>query len=227
MKSQRGFTAEEKEAAIHRIETGVSTNRRESRRFGVSESTIGMWQRNYTAFGMDGLRLDHKREQYSENQKEAAVLDYLAGAGSLRTICQKHKIRSIKQLHTWVKRYTNPGRVRKTRKGGPSNMQKGRRTTQEERIHIVQECMEQGLTYKATAKKYQVSYQQVYQWVKKYEVKGIEGLLDKRGKRKPEEEKTELEKLRAENKLLLAAKKRAELEVLFLKKMDEIERRRY
>lgn len=106
-------------------------------------------------------------------------------------------------------------------------MQKGRRTTQEERIQIVQECMEQGLTYKATAKKYQVSYQQVYQWVKKYEVKGIEGLLDKRGKRKPEEEKTELEKLRAENKLLLAAKRRAELEVLFLKKMDEIERRRY
>ena len=36
----------------------------------------------------------------------------------------------------------------------------------------------------------------------------------------------ELEKLRAEVKLLRAAKERAEMEVSFLKKLEEIERRR-
>jgi len=36
----------------------------------------------------------------------------------------------------------------------------------------------------------------------------------------------ELEKLRAENKLLKAEKEQAEMEVSFLKKLQEIERRR-
>jgi|GEM_PF-6465649 hypothetical protein len=37
---------------------------------------------------------------------------------------------------------------------------------------------------------------------------------------------TELEKLRAENKILRAEKERAEMEASFLKKLDKIERRR-
>ena len=37
---------------------------------------------------------------------------------------------------------------------------------------------------------------------------------------------TELECLRAENKILRAEKERAEMEVSFLKKLEEIERRR-
>ena len=75
--------------------------------------------------------------------------------------------------------------------------------------------------------KYQVSYQQIYQWTWKYQSNGAEGLIDKRGKRKPETEMSELEKLRAENKLLQAEKRRAQLEAAFLKKLDEIERRRF
>jgi hypothetical protein len=37
---------------------------------------------------------------------------------------------------------------------------------------------------------------------------------------------SELERLRAENKILRAEKERAEMEVSFLKKLDELERRR-
>ena len=72
-----------------------------------------------------------------------------------------------------------------------------------------------------------ISYQQIYQWTRKYQSNGVEGLIDKRGKRKSETEMSELEKLRAENKLLQAEKRRAQLEVAFLKKLDEIERRRF
>ena len=74
---------------------------------------------------------------------------------------------------------------------------------------------------------YQVSYQQVYSWVRKYEAQGVESLRDKRGRTKPEGEMTELEKLRAENKLLKAQNKRQEMEMAFLKKLGEIERRRF
>ena len=53
--------------------------------------------------------------------------------------------------------------------------------------------------------------------VRKYNEKGAEGLIDKRGKRKPEPEMTELEKLRTENKMLEAKNKRLETENAVLK----------
>ena len=38
---------------------------------------------------------------------------------------------------------------------------------------------------------------------------------------------SELEKLRGENRLLQAEKRKGDLEIAFLKKLDEIERRRF
>ena len=103
-------------------------------------------------------------------------------------------------------------------------MTKGRTTTYEERIAIVCFCIEHGKDYTATVEKYGVSYQQIYSWVKKYNDKGVEGLVDKRGKRKPESEMTEVEKLRAENRMLEAQNRRLETENAVLKKLEEIER---
>lgn len=105
-------------------------------------------------------------------------------------------------------------------------MTKGRKTTLEERIEIVSHCIANGKDYGATIEKYQVSYQQLYNWVRKYEEHGAEGLSDKRGKRKPESEMTEMERLRAENKLLQAENRHKEMEIDILKKLQEIERRR-
>lgn len=106
-------------------------------------------------------------------------------------------------------------------------MTNGRKTTYDERIAIVKFCIEHQNDYIETAQKYQVSYQQVYTWVSKYETNGIEGLLDKRGRKKTESEMSELEKLKAQNKLLEAENRRKQMEIDFLKKLDEIERRRY
>ena len=87
--------------------------------------------------------------------------------------------------------------------------------------------MQSGSSYEQTAEKYQISYQQVYQWVRKYRKDGIDGLVDRRGKRKEADKMTEDEKLRAELKLEKVKNRRLELENLFLKKLEEIERRRY
>ena len=103
-------------------------------------------------------------------------------------------------------------------------MTKGRKTTYEERVEIVRYCIEHEMDYAQTAEKYQVSYQQIYQWIRKYQSNGVEGLVDKRGKRKTKSEMSELEKLRAENRLLQAEKRKAELEIAFLKKLGKIER---
>ena len=71
-----------------------------------------------------------------------------------------------------------------------------------------------------------MSYQQARNYTVKYESDGIEALRDNRGKRKSKDEMTELERLRAENRILKAEKKYAEMQVSFLKKLEEIERRR-
>lgn len=51
--------------------------------------------------------------------------------------------------------------------------------------------------------------------VVKYETNGVEALKDNRGKRKNPDQMSELEKLRAENRILKAEKERAEMEASF------------
>lgn len=72
-----------------------------------------------------------------------------------------------------------------------------------------------------------MSYQQVYGWYQKYRKSGNDpqSLRDRRGKAKPKAEWIELDKLRAENRLLKAEVKRNEMEVAFAKKLIEIRNR--
>ena len=167
-----------------------------------------------------------KLRKYSPEFKIQAIEDYKAGKGSLRNICKKYGIKDHKTLREWISCYNGQKEFRK-RSGarGEIFMTKGRKTTQEERSQIVAFCIEHGKDYGLTVETYKVSYQQIYSWVRKYNEKGAEGLVDKRGKRKIESEMTELEKLRAENKMLEARNKRLETENAVLKKLEEIERR--
>lgn len=106
-------------------------------------------------------------------------------------------------------------------------MTKGRKTTYDERIEIVKYCIEQKNNYAETAQRFEVSYQQVYSWIRKYQTNGVEALQDKRGKRKSKSEMSELEKLKAQNKLLEAQNRSQQIEIDFLKKLKNIERRRF
>ena len=101
-------------------------------------------------------------------------------------------------------------------------MTKGRKTTQEERSQIVAFCIEHGKDYGLTVETYKVSYQQIYSWVRKYEAGGVDGLVDRRGKSKPEDELTEAERLRQENRMLQAMLKDKEMEIALLKKLREL-----
>ena len=106
-------------------------------------------------------------------------------------------------------------------------MAKGRSTTLDERLEIVMYCLQHEKNYDLTARCFNVSYQQVYHWTKKFEANGEEGLNDKRGKRKDEPELTPEEKTRREIKRLELENERLRAENAFLKKLEEIERRRF
>ncbi|TCS82460.1 helix-turn-helix protein [Tepidibacillus fermentans] len=79
---------------------------------------------------------------------------------------------------------------------------------------------------KDTSETYKISYQQVYQWVKKYEDGGEEALRDRRGRKKEEQELTPEEKIKLEMKKLERENERLRAENAFLKKLEELERRR-
>ena len=168
-------------------------------------------------------RRSHKNNKYSKEMKLQAVKDYLNGEGSYETLKEKYKLRSSTQLKNWVMWY-NGHREFKERSSakGEIYMTKGRKTTQEERAEIVAFCIEHGKDYGLTVETFKVSYQQIYTWVKKYEEKGVNGLTDRRGKAKPENELTEEDRLRQENKILQAKIKDQEIEIALLKKLREL-----
>ena len=168
-------------------------------------------------------RRSHKNKKYSAEQKLQAVTDYLTGKGSMQEICKKHGILSDCQLRNWIKWY-NGHREFKERSSakGEIYMTKGRKTTQEERAEIVAFCIEHSKNYGLTVERYNVSYQQIYTWVRKYEEGGVDKLKDNRGRTKPVEEMTEIEKLKAEMKILEAKNRQLEIENAFIKKLQEL-----
>ena len=99
-----------------------------------------------------------------------------------------------------------------------------RKTTIDERKEIVKYCIEHNRDYKGTANIYDVSYGQVYSWVKKYDVNGEEGLTDKRGRHKTDDEVDELERLRRENARLKRQLEEKDMLTELLKKVQEFER---
>lgn len=91
-------------------------------------------------------------------------------------------------LRLWLKQYNGHREIKDTSKGKTGSMTNGRKMTLNERIQAVSYCLEHNKNYRLAAENLKVSYQQVYQWVKKYEAGGEEVLKDKRGKNKTEQE---------------------------------------
>lgn len=191
----------------------------------VSCASVEGWVIKYRTFGPEGLIYKYKNTNYSEEIKIAAVNDYLNGKGSLRNICVKYKISSRSVLLGWIKKYNGHSILKSSYTKGVNVMTNGRKTTYEERVEIVSFCIANAKDYKLTADKFEVSYQQVYGWVKKYESIGSEALVDRRGQHKKYEELNENQKIAAQLKLLAAENRRLKLENEFLKKLEEIERR--
>lgn len=192
---------------------------------GVASTSVKSWVRRYRSEGVEGLVPQKCNRMYSAELKLQTVTEYLKGEGSLSQLCEKYHIRSKTQLLHWIQQY-NRHEEFKCRPGGTQFMTKTRKTTQNERKEIVQYCLAHKLNYGGTAEKYQVSYQQVYQWVQKYKEMGDAGLEDRRGKRigslpsrTPEEElRDKVAELERKNHWL-------QMENDVLKKLKELERR--
>ena len=205
-------------------EIGIREAARQAGLSGSGTESFRKWVDIYQNEGPTGLLEQHSFNFYPLELKISAINDYLEGKGSLQTIAARYGLRSKAQLQRWLKSYNTHGEIRCRGSGGGSYMRKAKSTTYEERLEIVQDCLANDKNYGATAKKYNCSYQQVRNWVLRYEEMGSAGLEDRRGRRagtkparSPEEElKDKIAKLERKNRDL-------QMENDLLKKVRELE----
>lgn len=177
---------EVKVASVQEYLDGRSSQGAIADRLGICPASFQMWIKNYKSMGADAFTRSGNKH-YSKELKEQAVIDYLSGVGSLQDICEKYKIPSTSQLRKWIKRYNGHEELKASGTGGTIIMTKGRKTTFDERVEIVQYCIAHDHNYAETAEKYKVSYQQARSYTVKYEEGGVEALRDRRGRSKPQE----------------------------------------
>ena len=216
------YSQEEKAKVIGAYKAGNS-DRKISQMYGIPKSTVRLWCQNYEVFGEEIYKEKKNYKKWSNEIKVTAVREYLDGHGSIEDICKKYKISTSVIFRRWILWYNGHREIKeRTSAKGEIYMTKGRKTTQEERAGIVAFCIEHNKDYGLTVETYKVSYQQIYAWVRKYEEGGVDKLKDNRGRTKPVEEMTEVEKLKAEMKMLEAKNRQLEIENEFIKKLQEL-----
>lgn len=192
-------------------------------KYGINPKTVRRWTQRYKEHGVLGFLNLH--QPYTSDFKLKCVKLYLSGEMSVDEIVAKYLISSSSVLRSWIKMY-NANRLLKDYCHEPEVYMATTRkkTSIEERKEIVEYCINHNRNYRETASVYGVSYYQVHSWVKKYDEKGEDGLVDKRGHHKSDEELSELELLRRENARLKRKLEEQERIALLLKKVQEFER---
>ena len=217
------------EEKIRVCEDYLSGKRSESEiahEYGFCKLTGAMWRwiNLYREHGATALLPKTGNNSYSKEFKIKIVEEVMEGNGSAEFIAAKYKI-SSSTLHAWISVYNSGMELKDYIPEREVYMAEARRkTTIEERKEIVKYCIEHNRDYKSTASLYNVSYNQVYSWVKKYDHIGEDGLTDKRGRHKRDDEVDELERLRRENLRLKRQLEEKDMAVGLLKKVKEFER---
>ena len=222
----RGILPEVKLRAVKDYISGNGSYLSHASELGVNKNVFKRWVNKYKAFGESAFIRTGGNQSYSASFKKYIVEAYLNGEGSYRELAVAYSIPTETTIRQWVLKYNGHEELKASGTGGNAIMTQGRKTTFDERVEIVQYCIAHNHNYAKTSEQFAISYQQARNYTIKYEKQGVEALCDRRGKRKPEAEMSELEKLRAENRILRAEKEHAQMEADFLKKLAEIERRR-
>lgn len=216
------YTPEEKLFYIGLVNEGGWSSQAVERIHGIDHHQVNQWLNRYAADGVDGLKSRHTHKKYSHEFKLEVVQKYLAGNTSFRQLAVAYGIPAKTVIGQWVSLYTSGKSLQATGRAKP--MKDGRKTTQLERIEIAQWTIANEHNYVAATQQFNVSYGQVYAWVKKFKQGGESALADRRGKAKEDNgQLTEVERLKLENKRLQARLTRVSTEVAVLKKLQELE----
>ena len=188
------------------------------------------WAKKYSALGERAFEFSRQNKSYSAELKEQVINDYLNGFDSYENLANKYNISTKQIVRNWIIKYNNGIEIKDYDPKGDVYTMKSRKTTFEERLEIVNYALANNNDYKGAADKYNVPYANVYNWVKKYNECGENGLSDSRGRpslNKLKTELTEIEKKDIEIERLKRELEREKLKVEILKKKNQIEEQLY
>lgn len=200
--SKSSYTPEFRAKIAQEYLNGNCSRKDLSKKYNIPESTIRDWINVYKTHGINAFINTNGNKQYTKDFKIQCVEAVLKGESSVLDVVSQYQISSSHMLREWISLY-NANRELK---------------------EIVDYCINHNRDYKGTASIYNVSYSQVYSWVKKYDVQGDDGLTDRRGRPKTDEEVNELERLRRENIRLKRQLQEKDMLNELLKKVQELER---
>lgn len=176
---------------------------------GCSENVLRRWVRSYEIHGANTFNEKSYNRSFTYEFKYQIICE--CKEKSTDTVAARYNI-SSSVVRNWIIKY-NKGELDAYDPHPEVYDMKNRKVTLEEKIEIVKWTIENNNDYKGAALRYTVPYHSVFNWVKKYNESGEEGLKDNRGKSKSEKDLTELEKKDREIeklKLELERVKRAE-----------------
>lgn len=200
--SKSSYTPEFRAKIAQEYLNGNCSRKDLSKKYNIPESTIRDWINVYKTHGINAFINTNENKQYTKDFKIQCVEAVLKGESSVLDVVSQYQISSSHMLREWISLY-NANRELK---------------------EIVDYCINHNRDYKGTASIYNVSYSQVYSWVKKYDVQGDDGLTDRRGRHKTDKEVNELERLRRENIRLKRQLQEKDMLNELLKKVQELER---
>ena len=221
------YTPEQKVQACEDYLSGRKSIKEIARQFNMGkrgDCRVYEWVKMYKANGASVFEDSYHNRSYSKQFKKKAVEEYLTGRGSLTDIAVKYGIPSNYTLRQWISSYNNHIELRDYDPRSEVYMAERRKTTFDERLEIVKYCLEHNRDIKNTASLYKCSYAQVRSWLRKYETKGEEGLEDRRGHHKKEEELSDLEKAQRQIARLEREKEEFKRKYELLKKAESLER---
>lgn len=190
--------------------------------------TIRDWVHKYESLGEKAFEHSNQNKSYSREFKLHVINDYLNGVDSLEGLTNTYNISSSSIVKTWVKKYNKGIEIKDYDPKGDVYTMKSRKTTLEERLEIVNYVLANNNDFKGAADKYSVPYANVYNWVKKYNESGEDGLSDSRGRpssKEPKHELSDIEKKDIEIEKLKHELERSKMVIEVLKKNIEIQER--
>lgn len=135
-------------------------------KYHIGRATIHKWVAAYKVHGIAAFICGPGNASYTSEFKTMCVEEVISGYGSSVDIGAKYKVHPS-VLESWIRMYNAN---RKLKDYDPKRevymAEAKRKTTMEEREKIVTYCIEHNRDYKGTAALYDVSYSQVYSWVK-------------------------------------------------------------
>lgn len=167
---------------VKRVLSGEASIKSLAKEYNIAKSSLMTWKKKYVEIGEESIMVGDKNRRYSREIKEKAIKSYLNNEGSLFDICKKYDIASVSVLNYWIRDY----RRSMDANGNYTVVKKHIRKSIDAKVEAVVFCQNNNYDYNLTIKKFGVSYQQIYSWVKKYEKGGVGALVDNRGKRHPE-----------------------------------------